>query len=89
MKDPDGRAVQRDPVFLAETKIMDKSSADRLVGLKSRQSPTAAATARLANPDIAVTIYSEAAAKGTYTGSVYVSRLLSHHQAHGTQPDGM
>jgi hypothetical protein len=75
MKDPDGRAVQRDPVFLAEAKIMDKSMADRLVGLTFRQSATAAATARLTNPDIAVTLYSEAAAKGTYTGSVYVSSL--------------
>ena len=37
MKDQDGRPVVRDPIFLAETQIMPKADADRLlhqVGLR-------------------------------------------------------
>ncbi len=36
-KDPDGRPAQRDPTFLAESNIMSKQLADRILGDKARE----------------------------------------------------
>lgn len=37
MKDRDGRPAVRDPTFLAETQMMKKDAADRLMGETARQ----------------------------------------------------
>ncbi|GIL78511.1 hypothetical protein Vretifemale_7872, partial [Volvox reticuliferus] len=66
-KDPDGRPAQRDPTFLAETNIMSKQLADRIMGNKAKEAG-AQDTTLLPNPDVPVTIYTEAVAKQTYGG---------------------
>ncbi|PNW86767.1 hypothetical protein CHLRE_02g095149v5 [Chlamydomonas reinhardtii] len=67
MKDRDGRPAVRDPTFLAETQMMKKDAADRLMGETARQSG-ARDTTMLPNPDVPVTIYTEAVANKTYGG---------------------
>lgn len=70
MRDLDGRAdtIKRDPTFLAEHRITDKHLADRVFGDTARQAG-ARDTSLLANPDVPVTIYSEAVANKTYGGT--------------------
>ncbi|KXZ50088.1 hypothetical protein GPECTOR_18g65 [Gonium pectorale] len=67
MKDPDGRPAQRDATFLAETNMLAKQAADRLLGDKAKQAG-ARDTTLLPNPDIPVTVYTEAVANRTYGG---------------------
>ncbi|KAG2446850.1 hypothetical protein HYH02_008007 [Chlamydomonas schloesseri] len=67
MKDRDGRPAVRDPTFLAETQMMKKDVVDRLMGDTARQSG-ARDTTLLPNPDVPVTIYTEAVANKTYGG---------------------
>ncbi|GLC39037.1 hypothetical protein PLESTB_001286400 [Pleodorina starrii] len=66
-KDPNGRPAVRDPTFLAETNIMAKQVADRLMVDKGREAG-ARDTTLLPNPEVPVTIYTEAVAKQTYGG---------------------
>jgi hypothetical protein len=71
MKDPDGRPAVRDPVFLAETQMVQKADADRWIKQQGTLQTTGAlSSARLPDQDIAVTIYSEAVASGVYTTTV-------------------
>ncbi|KAK9804834.1 hypothetical protein WJX72_007714 [[Myrmecia] bisecta] len=58
MKTQDGLPVKRDPVFLAEQKIMDKNLADRL--LHGAAESDAREPESTANPDVPISIYSEA-----------------------------
>lgn len=68
MKDPDGRPAIRDPVFLAETRLVNKGDADRWIKQEGTLQTTGAlSSARLPDQDVAVTIYSEAVAGGSYT----------------------
>lgn len=70
MKDQDGRPVVRDPIFLAETQIMTKANADRLLRQGGTLASGATATLRLPNPEVPVTLYSEAVASGNYNGTI-------------------
>ena len=72
MKDQDGQPVQRDANFLAETRTVPRALADRRVADPGSLTPSHDTVAPPGNE--AVTIYSEAAAKGTYTGEFYGTR---------------
>ncbi|GFR48684.1 hypothetical protein Agub_g10639 [Astrephomene gubernaculifera] len=67
MRDPDGRPAQRDPTFLVESKMLPKQVVDRIMVDKARQAG-AVETTVLPNPDVPITIYTEAVAKQTYGG---------------------
>ncbi|PNH05922.1 hypothetical protein TSOC_007785, partial [Tetrabaena socialis] len=67
MKDPDGRAATRDPNFLAESSMMEKQSVDRIMEASARLAG-ARDTALLPNPDVPITLYTEAVANKTYGG---------------------
>lgn len=84
MKTQDGNPVQRDPTFLAETKIVPKAAADRLMGdrssgcssglvASSSHYPTLESASSTGDLSVPITIYSEAAAKSNFTGQFYVS----------------
>ncbi|GAX79489.1 hypothetical protein CEUSTIGMA_g6930.t1 [Chlamydomonas eustigma] len=76
IKDRDGRPAVRDPTFLAETQMMQKRDADRILKKEALEAG-ATATARLADPDVPITLYTEAVAKGTYTDSITGTRTMS------------
>jgi hypothetical protein len=69
IKDPDGRPAHRDTDFLAETRTVPREVADRRIrNAQSLSDSQRMAAVPSATP---VTIYSEAAAKGTYEGGFY------------------
>lgn len=76
MKDPDGRPAYHDPVFVAETKIMTKDAADRLIPprpettMKVEQYKTTLVTNGLDLEETPVTLYTEAQAGHTYAGEI-------------------
>lgn len=76
IKDRDGRPAVRDAMFLAETQIMQKCDADRILRREAAEAG-ATGTLRLADLDVPVTIYSEAVAAGAYTGTVSGTRCMS------------
>lgn len=69
MRDPDGRPAHRDANFLAETRTVPRELADRRVAARGSLAPQQRTAAPQGGE--AVTIYSEAAAKGTYAGGFY------------------
>eukprot|EP00195_Chlamydomonas_chlamydogama_P015010 CAMPEP_0202909992 /NCGR_PEP_ID=MMETSP1392-20130828/50783_1 /ASSEMBLY_ACC=CAM_ASM_000868 /TAXON_ID=225041 /ORGANISM="Chlamydomonas chlamydogama, Strain SAG 11-48b" /LENGTH=274 /DNA_ID=CAMNT_0049599937 /DNA_START=124 /DNA_END=948 /DNA_ORIENTATION=+ len=77
MKDPDGRPTRRDPTFLAETQIMQKSNADRILK-EEAVAAGATQTLLLPNPDIPITIYSESVAGGQYGSTFNGTRPMSN-----------
>lgn len=77
IKDADMRPAVRDPTFLAETQIMPKADCDRILNQQA-QASGATQTILMPDPNIPITIYSEAVAKGTYgEGSFSGTRTMS------------
>lgn len=77
MKDRDGRPAQRDPTFLAEHEIVPKQLADRVFGETAR-SMGAADTVVLPDPNVPITVYSEAVASKTYGHSFQGTLTMNH-----------
>jgi hypothetical protein len=88
---PDGSPANRDPVFLQEMGLMPNAGrlmARKAGGQSITKSPSfgyvrgssATATSGLisssVDPDVSITMYTEAAAKMTYNGTFYVRTLL-------------
>jgi hypothetical protein len=69
MKDPDGRPAIRDADFLTETRTVPREVADRRI--RNAQSLSESQKMPMIPAATPVTIYSEAAAKGTYAGGFY------------------
>jgi hypothetical protein len=80
MKTPDGALPQRDVTFLTEAKIMPAAQAERL-----RQSAfdSSLLKARIGDPAIPITVYTEAAAKSTFNGHFYVGKMRLHCSSRG------
>eukprot|EP00775_Hariotina_reticulata_P003764 gene3764-4023_t len=80
MKTPDGATPKRDATFLTEAKLMSAAQAEHL-----RQSAVDSCLlkARLGDPAIPITVYTEAAAKSTFNGHFYGSSTLDKVQPLG------
>eukprot|EP00877_Chromochloris_zofingiensis_P001278 jgi/Chrzof1/11150/Cz05g25210.t1 len=76
MRDQDGRPVSRDVTFLTEKNIIPKARADRIMTAGSLTMTAATRTARLPDPEVPITLYTEAAAKNPNCGNFYVRPIL-------------
>jgi hypothetical protein len=73
MADRDGRPAARDPLFLREARLAGALTAARIEAAQAAGGFSGAyASACSPAQDAAITIYSEAAAAGSYGHSVYV-----------------
>lgn len=81
MRNQDGGPAAADLIFLTEGQLISPATASRMAAAGGALGATTSSlgrTAALPNPDVPITIYSEAVAKGTYTNTwTPGSRLLS------------